>query len=377
MSFTFLIGKKGSGKSLFLLHHITRELRRTNRQIITTLAVDIPELNSYMQKKYPNETIDVCNRVHVIGKEEQRAYWRYRGTRVISARFGESDEWNGIPGVFYAIDELQVGFGARQWAERGAADRAEVTEYSTQERKMGDDSIFTSPAAALVDKQFRILCDECVVMANWYKLRISWLKAPRQIRYQIYQNTPPDRSEDAVGGGHIKIDAEGLAKCYNTAAGVGVVGEGSADKGQEAKGIPFWLVPIGVVAAAAIAITGTDAALKHVRKNGLMGYRGLSEQRVVLEAAKARPQVLAGGGVTLEQHRMTTNEIAKLIKTEPNTARKPQVERRVISYGGDPTKGMFEVTYDNGDIDEATNVMTSGGSVIIDGRRYARAKRSR
>lgn len=251
---TITVGPNGSGKSLWGMHQLERALLRDRRTIVTSLAVDLPALNEYMQRKYPKESIDVCNRVVVIGKELQRTFWRVRGGKfdeyygrqpLVRGHFGDSSWREPDGGILYILDEIQTTFGARDWQQRGG----EFVEYQSQHRKLSDDVICITPASSLVEKQFRLLCGECCVLRNMYQVRMGMWKAPRKIVYKLYENCPPVPGEESFHKGDIYIDAKALAGCYRTQDGLGVVGS-QADKGKEAKGIPWWvIIPIGAVGA--------------------------------------------------------------------------------------------------------------------------------
>ena len=141
-----------------------------------------------------------------------------------------------------------MAFNAREWSKRSG----EFCEYQTQHRKFGDDVVAIAPSSMLLDKQFRLLSHECVCLRNLYQVKIGIWKAPRKIVWQSYENCPPAVGEEPIASGSIKIDAKGLAKCYRTQDGVGVVGA-QADKGKEVKGVSIWwwaaIVPVvGLVA---------------------------------------------------------------------------------------------------------------------------------
>jgi len=270
---TIVVGKTGSGKSLFAMHWLIKELRSTNRQIITTLAVDLEELKKYCDERYEKEDIDVHNRVRQVEKEELRTFWRCRGYRlpareaIILCRFGDGEAWGrSNAGVCYILDEAQTAFGAREWAKTGT----ELTEYITQHRKLSDDVMVIAPACALLDKQFRILAHECVVLENLYQKVFRGFKPPQQIRWHSYQNAPPVPGEEPQASGKIYIEPKALAKCYNTAAGMGIVGGAGADKGRKVRGIPwYWLIlaiPLGGLAmwffSRTVVRHGTKAAFE-------------------------------------------------------------------------------------------------------------------
>lgn len=253
MSLTICVGPNGSGKSLWALHQLEKFAVEDTRHIVTSLAVDVPELNAYLQQKYKDRAPDLTNRITRIGPELQRTFWRVRGSEYSDSEYGMvpivrgpfGDESWRVPdaGVIFILDEIQTTFGAREWQQTGP----EFSRYQSQHRKLGDDVIAISPASTLLDKQFRILATECVALSNLYKMRVGFWKAPRKIVYRLYQNCPPVPGEDPTEKGSIHIEPQRLARCYRTQDGLGIVGA-QADKGKEAKGVPwFYMLPLALL----------------------------------------------------------------------------------------------------------------------------------
>lgn len=239
---TQAIGKVGSGKSLWAMEQLCLELHRSTRQIVTTMDILIPELNQFVQKRWPLQDCRVCQRITFIDKAQLKQFWRHRGNErldhvspLVLGKFGEGDEWKNLDPVFYLLDEDHEGFGARDWQKTGP----EFISYITQHRHLGDDVLGTCPQPSLLDKQFRGMIGECVVLDNWYKRSVKWFKLPRVIKWKLYANCPPMPGEMPSQDGTMRIDAAGLAGCYRTEGGLGVVGK-QADKGRESKGVPWW-----------------------------------------------------------------------------------------------------------------------------------------
>src|SRR3954464_10477170 len=76
---SILFGPDGSGKSLYQMHIIVRELRTSRRNVCTNLAVKLPELSAYLEKTYPDESLDVLGRFRLLTETETREFWKYRG----------------------------------------------------------------------------------------------------------------------------------------------------------------------------------------------------------------------------------------------------------------------------------------------------------
>lgn len=285
---TIVLGANGSGKSLYGMHQLVRVLTTSDRTVVTTLAVNLSELNHYLQRI--GKPVDVMNRVLVIDKVQLKTFWRYRGVRcdgeygwvpVVAGKFGD-ESWASVPhGIFYILDEVQVGFGSREWQSTGP----EFVAYQSQHRKLGDDVMAVSPASSLIEKQFRVLSHETIALSNQYQVKVGIFTAPKRIIYKVYSNCPPVPGEPALSGGNIYIDAAGLAGCYNTAAGLGIVGS-TADKGRGAKGVPWWTIIPGVLVLGVLGYFGLSKLTGYAVQRGLQKIR-VSEESVMAVAASA------------------------------------------------------------------------------------------
>lgn len=263
---TVVVGKFGSGKSLYGVQLVVDELVNGNRAIVTTLALRLDRLNHYVQT-LTDRDCQVLQRVLVINKEELGRFWRFRGP----GRWGEygtepeilgaverqmekgvvkeeaDPRWSCVSrGVMYVLDEAPVRFHARMWAETGI----EFSGYMTQHRKVSDDVYSLARTASMLDKQFRQTADRCAVLDNWYQRAVGMFTAPRKIVVHWFENCPPGPFEPPARKEELRIDPEGLAGCYWTAKGLGVGGV-SADIGKKAKGLPWWssivFVVLGVI----------------------------------------------------------------------------------------------------------------------------------
>lgn len=267
MAHKCVLGKFGSGKSNFGTDLAIDEIIHGWRPIVTTLALDMPRLNEYVQQLDPDRDHKVWQRVFVLNKEQMGLFWRYRGVAGIgeygqepilwgpcgdhAKDKGDADpKWESVTqGVLYLIDEAPVKFHSRNFQERST----EFSDYITQHRKLGDDVYSFSRASALLDKQFRLTADSCIVLDNWYQKVISIFTAPKKIKAYHYENCPPEKGEDPVKTETKLIDPQGLSSCYFTTKGVGIAGLGVADMGKNAKGLPWWTIfPIALCAALAV-----------------------------------------------------------------------------------------------------------------------------
>lgn len=254
---TLVTGPNGSGKSLYAVRRIVEELRHGTRYIITSCVLDVAKLSEYISRKYPGERIDVQGRVWVMRTVEQmQHYWRYRGPITWSEYGSEATDlgeygnarWQGtVTPTLYVLEELQTCFNSREWQKTAK----EFTAYQTQHRHFGDDVIGVTPALSLVEKQFRLLCGECVTLRNLYQAKAGIWKHSRKIIYRTFMNAPPLPGEAPTDSGSFEIDAAGIAGCYDTSGGIGHAAGRVADKGKESKGIPW---KMGIAAAAVAGI---------------------------------------------------------------------------------------------------------------------------
>lgn len=367
---TIAVGVNGSGKSLWAMDQLVKELRRTNRQIVTTLAVDMGRLNEFLQKHYPKETIDVAGRILCIGKNEITKFWRYRGVDkawgeygpepIVRGPFGD-ESWSVIDGgVCYIIDEAQVGFNARNWQKVGT----EFCDFQSQHRKLTSDVIAITPASGLLDKQFRLLAGECVLLTNLYQKSVSIWKAPRKIVYQVFGNCPPLPGETHSHKGSIYIDPEGLAGCYRTQDGVGIVG-GEADKGRESKGIP-WYYAFGL--ALVLALAGWWVAGKLMRFGVDAGSRALSTSAPVV--ALTNMPGFAALGATLSSHTGGVVGASVLVDKIKSATPLPSKEEIPIATGWCRVGGVCEITDEEGRGIRGTNLVVQGRYVFLDGVKF-------
>lgn len=249
-------GPGGSGKSLWQVIRIVEVLRSSRRNIVTNLALNVPRLAEYLEKLYPNENLRVGERIRLLDVEETRCFWRYRGpVKWVGPDASDYEEDKGAFGVFYVIDEAGAcGFDALGWATSvGRSTRGqELVAYLDQQRKYGDDVIASTNgnSPSQIAKGFREKGHVFVALRNEY-LAQYWIFRGRGRFVARYYNGEPSRNSEPFKVETWQLDAEGLASCYWTEKGVGVVGTG-ADKGARAKGISIWWAVVGAFALVAM-----------------------------------------------------------------------------------------------------------------------------
>jgi Zonular occludens toxin (Zot) len=255
----FISGKPGAGKSLYCMRLIVDELRRSNRPIVTNLPIKIGELNDYLQ----DDPCDVVGRVFLIDDDEMGRFWEFRGSRkAVYTNDSYKVEADDI-GVFYVLDELHIKFNARAWASTGKG----ALFYLSQHRKIGDDVICATQSINNVDKQFRSVAQDFTYISNNSKKRLGPFRLPPLFSRSTYLQ-PKTGNEIACLTGYFRLDIQGLARCYDTAAGVGVIGRSGADTKQKVGGLAwYWafgalgLISLGVFWAAKLGATGMTSLL--------------------------------------------------------------------------------------------------------------------
>lgn len=303
---TIVLGKFGAGKSRYGTQLLVDELLHTERPVVTTLAIDLPRINEYIQQLDPEHDHHVWQRVLAINKHQVAKFWRYRGVASLG-EYGQvpieygpcsmhdkqvpfDPAWQAVSqGVCYLIDEAPFAFHARRYATTGI----EFSDYIGQHRHLNDEIYSFARASDMLDKQFRITADRCIVMDNWYQKAISIFTAPKILRGDIYENCPPTPGESPVNTFKIHIDPKGLASCYNTAGGLGIAGTGTADMGKRAKGIPWWTIIPGGIAAGLLVWFGCSRLL-HAGAN--WGSKKITVTAVQTNAAHLAASVMPGFG---------------------------------------------------------------------------------
>lgn len=263
---SILFGPGGAGKSFYQLRIIIRELRDSRRNIVTNLAINIPEFNAYLERHYPNEDIDLISRLRIIADSEVREFWKFRGPLIRTFRpvpdaeqvalgrvgyladYVETED-RGANGVAYIIDEAGInGFSAQGWAQRenGSVRGVEAAWYLDQQRKFGDNVYAslngTNPHG--IAKPFRDKAHDFTQLRNG-RLRQMGLFRARGLFTAWHYYVEPGPNVEFYAKEDFPLDLE-LAACYRTGDGVGIVG-GKADLGARVKGIPIlWVFPLAL-----------------------------------------------------------------------------------------------------------------------------------
>ena len=260
MSTIFVSGKKGGGKSYYTMKLICEELVFGDRPVLTNMSIKWPQFMEYLDTQYPSRKSDWFKRILILDRDECYHFWRYRmdtagrkakltvgkSARIIEGRSVEDfqidtpDHSTGDRGIFYVIDEAQNFFSSyADWKDIGP----EAMWYSEQERKWGDDELMVSPGGLRIVKAWRDQGQEFHYLRNWAKERLSRFRGPGYFQRTIMNKPATGTMTDIQARvDYFRLDKR-LADCYDTNAGVGVVGV-RGDLGKVAKGVSLmWIIP--------------------------------------------------------------------------------------------------------------------------------------
>lgn len=243
MSIHFIGGKPGGGKTLYAVRLIIGEIVHGGRPILTNVPLNMGELNDYVQKEYPKTQTDVIGRIHLLSEQETKRFWTIRpgwkGYNELSKQDwqeGKTPDYSGVAdkGVVYVIDEVHNFFGTRQWAETGR----DAVFYLSQHRHLNDTVIAVTQATRNVDRMFRSVAQDFTHVRNMSKEKYGMFRLPAVFLRKTYA-TEPNPSSQAMEVKTFTLDVSGIAKCYDTAAGVGIHSK-LADQGEKKSGLPYW-----------------------------------------------------------------------------------------------------------------------------------------
>jgi len=252
-------GKPRGGKTYFSIKKSVEWLANDPRPIIGNAAWILPELNAYFLENHPEKQINVFEKLTILDDQQTRRFWTYRpyGVRIPCLT---KEQWKEekIPdytsrnekdkGVIYIIDEIHNYFNSRAWQETGR----DVLFYMSQHGKLGDTVIWITQDLDNVDNQFKSVTQDFTEVLNLKKVRISKFKMPALFVWKT--RTSDKESAAVVESGSFTLDPK-IARCYDTSKGVGIMGNGIADKFEKLKGIPWWVGAVGLVALVAAAFT--------------------------------------------------------------------------------------------------------------------------
>ena len=249
-----VVGPPGAGKGLWLIQVVRDVLLDTNQTIISNFAVKLAELNIWFQKNYPDKAIDLHERIRFLELGEIKRFYLIRGNGEQIQGVSKEDEKRNIfpdydpckqwPSVCYILDEADIHFGAREYADHGRS----VNFYNKQHRKLSDSAYYCCQFAEQLDKQIRLLAQQTIVLKNLGKQRKGIFALPQVFCWSAYYQVPKQNSPPMASGVFRSQLDHGLQDCFETAAGVGLAGM-KADRGEKRNGIALmWAIPAIILA---------------------------------------------------------------------------------------------------------------------------------
>jgi len=252
----FKLGKTGSGKSYLCVKEIIEFLTSTDAYIVTNVPLLLGELNAYMQRKYPDRSIDVIGRVRLLEKAETREFYLHReygndlqpvtkqSEKLLQFPDFESAALKSGKPVVYVLDEAHIYWDARAWAEVGLT----LNFYCSQHEKFSAHIIFCTQFLKQVEMRLREHATQFEECVN-HGLRSLWIwRQPKYFTVRRTYGPPPCPAENTQ---RYTLDKE-IAATYRTTGGVGVTGNVATRFEKKRKGLPAWTVFIlagGVCAA--------------------------------------------------------------------------------------------------------------------------------
>jgi len=304
-------GKPGGGKSYYATKLLVEQLLTTNRLIVTNLAVNLVELSVYVRAK-GREDVNVFERIVFLTTDEEiKQFFRIRtlDKKAVPAfnwvskkdvadqnnrlnfdanpafRRQETNDGKLLPldakiekidmekeddtlkmetlkeiwkaknqrdvGVAYFIDEIQLLYNVRTFAETGQM----VIFYMSQHRKLNDYVVWITQSVQAVDKSFRYYVQEYIYLRNLNKEMLNkWIRRESTFRRYHYPeplfSNPqqiPQITQDE------KPDPE-IFKLYDTSAGVGMSGGAGAETSGKKRGLPLKFIYVVIFSVFVICI---------------------------------------------------------------------------------------------------------------------------
>jgi len=357
------IGTPGAGKSYAALKDVVEELAYGSRLIVTNLPVLTGELNAWMAKEHPLWKDDINQRIRLISEEETKQFYRYRAIAGDLGTVSKEDSLAGrhLPygehrgaGVLYVIDEAHIPFDSREWASTGP----ELTYYNSQHRKLGDELVFITQFEKLIDVRVRGFVQEfCYFNNNGLEKFMTWFQKPATFSMEVHRKPPSGPGSPAPLESRTYRMDFALAKCYDTSAGVGIVGRKLPERKRK-KAIPIWWLAVPIILAG-IIIAKIPGWMGKGAGYWLRGGQETIEQKV----AQATGATSARG----EEQRQPQRETPDVPRG--TTVKVPTAEPlHATGYILSPRRGML-VTLSDG-----TRKSTAPGvveAITIKGERYA------
>lgn len=270
MSIHFVVGKPGSGKSLYSTRRLFEILRDTDFDIVTNLPLNIDKLQTKLADALPDTQLaraDLCRRIRILNDDQTREFYRYRGRNSINDEWSTSDPPHAVTGAFavdftvkpvaYFIDECQNFFGARDWQKIGPS----LKFYCSQHRHLGDLVFFITQSVHLVDKQMRLLAQDFAYLTNHRKMKVWGFKSFPWFAWKIHPTIPTGQNDFVCESGRFFLKASDY-ELYDTSAGFGAPGGRKADTQDKAKGPSLAWLFVAILCGALLVWWLPDLAVR-------------------------------------------------------------------------------------------------------------------
>jgi len=247
VSVQFIGGKPGGGKTLLAVRIILDELRKSDRVVVTNVSLKLGEIAGYFNEQGWSYNAEwLRDRVVILEDEQLVEFFRFRYPGVVLPVVGDKTDYTKVKdkGVLYVLDEVHIPFNSRRWQDTGP----KVIYYLSQHRKLGDDVVLISQAIQNVDKQMRSMAQDFTYVRNLSKEQHGLFRLPAVFVRRVFLELPTGPNVKAIQTGTFKLDVSGVGRCYDTAAGVGIVGRAGADTHHKSKGL-HWAWYLGCLAA--------------------------------------------------------------------------------------------------------------------------------
>lgn len=267
----FLVGKPRNGKSLRAIMHIVSALEKTDRDICTNMSLDLDEMQQLMDDR--GHDFSVRHRIRMLSDAEARNFWMYRGRGYDVPKGSDYDEKNGadvdyttlfrdprfirggqaaldsvlgpldLRGTLYVIDEAHNYWPARSYQNTPR----HASFYCSQHAKLADEVFLITQNTKLIDPNFYRLAQDFTYCRNHRLLKFGMFKGANKFVAKTYESPVTGINEITLNVETFQLDLS-VARCYDTSAGVGMPGGGTADRGQRARGVPLNMVWAGLAA---------------------------------------------------------------------------------------------------------------------------------
>lgn len=336
----FVLGKTGSGKSLFSTEEfVVKELLNENTYIISNLPLNMGEINAYFQRHWPTKDVNCMERVRVLNDREARRFYLHREVGVDFAEPSKAELADPDFGwlqpivaaanasknrLIYVIDEAHIFFDAREWAHVSGA----MNTILSQHRHIGIDRIvFVTQFLDQVEKRLRLHAVNFYECQNWGMKRISMFKLPKIFTITVTSKPPPYPADYKFKRKH---DPE-IMKLYDTTAGVGMTG-GRPPEVKKVKGISVWWFFAAALVVALVLAVGPEMGLRAYWKSigATPDKPSPRVEGVTPDRLGVRPDSAAAVGVVPSVGAVTSPEQGPHVPAIPESTPPPAVSMPIV-----------------------------------------------